>query len=200
MRLLTLQTNTSSRTKQRTAGEHDASMGAWYRNWECYLIVLVASFLRFYGVDRSQFEEDQVLLFRMAYDAVHHGLLPVTNGPNSLGFAIPPGLLYFYMLPAALSDNPVLAVLLNSFFAVAAVLLTYIFVTRYYGRFAGAVAGLLYAAAPVPLIYSRFIWQPNMMQPFVVLFFLALFRGVVDRRKGWLPLALIWLAILLQTT
>src|SRR5438105_3567712 len=83
------------------------------------------------------------------------------------------------MLPAALSDNPVLAMLLNSFFAVIAVFLTYIFVTRYYGRFAGAVAGLLYAAAPVPLIYSRFIWQPNMMQPFVVLFFLALFRGVV---------------------
>ena len=58
---------------------------------------------------------------------------------------------------------------------------------------------MLYAAAPVPLIYSRFIWQPNMMQPFVVLFFLALFRGVVDRRTGWLPLAVLWLAILLQT-
>src|SRR2546429_345150 len=110
MRLLSLQMNTSSRTKQRSAGKDDASKGAWYRNWEGYLIV-----------------------------------------------------------------------------------------TRYYGRFAGAVAGLLYAAAPVPLIYSRFIWQPNMMQPFVVLFFLALFRGVVDRRTGWLPLALLWLAILLQT-
>src|SRR5207244_9511192 len=116
-----------------------------------------------------------------------------------LGFANPPVLLYFYMLRAALSDNPVLVMLLNSFFAVTAVFLTHLFVTRYYGRFAGAVAGLLYAAAPVPLIYSRFIWQPNMMQPFVVLFFLALFRGVVDRRTGWLPLALLWLAILLQT-
>src|SRR5207244_3866137 len=111
---------------------------------------------------------------------VHHGLLPVTNGTASLGFANPPGLLYFYMLPAALSDNPVLAMLLNSFFAVTAVFLTYLFVTRYYGRFAGAVAGLLYAAAPVPLIYSRFIWQPNMMQPFVVLFFLALFHSILS--------------------
>jgi len=199
MRLLPLQMNTSSRTKQRSAGKDDASKGAWYRNWEGYLIVLVASFLRFYRIDTSQFEGDQVQIFRLAHDAVHHGLLPVTNGTASLGFANPPGLLYFYMLPAALSDNPVLAMLLNSFFAVTAVFLTYLFVTRYYGRFAGAVAGLLYAAAPVPLIYSRFIWQPNMMQPFVVLFFLALFRGVVDRRTGWLPLALLWLAILLQT-
>jgi Dolichyl-phosphate-mannose-protein mannosyltransferase len=194
-----VKTNTSSRTKQRSAGEYDASKGAWYRNWEGYLVILVGSFLRFYRIDTSQFEGDQVQIFRLAHDAVHLGLLPVTNGTASLGFANPPGLLYFYMLPAALSDNPILAMLLNSFFAVIAVFLTYLFVTRYYGRFAGAVAGLLYAAAPVPLIYSRFIWQPNMMQPFVVLFFLALFRGVVDRRTGWLPLALLWLAILLQT-
>jgi 4-amino-4-deoxy-L-arabinose transferase-like glycosyltransferase len=192
-------TNTSSEAKQYSAGIAFTCQGVWYRNWECYLVVLVASFLRFYRVDTSQFEGDQVLIFRMAYDAVHHGLLPVTNGTASPGFANPPGLLYFYMLPAALSDNPFLAVLLNSFFAVVAVLLTYLFVTRYYGRFAGVIAGLLYAAAPVPLVYSRFIWQPNMMQPFVVLFFLALFRGVVDRRTGWLPLALLWLAILLQT-
>jgi 4-amino-4-deoxy-L-arabinose transferase-like glycosyltransferase len=199
MRFLPLQKNALLGTKQRSAGEHEASQGAWYRNWECYLVVLVAGFLRFYRVDTSQFEGDQVQIFRMAYDAVHHGLLPVTSGTFSVGLAFPPGLLYFYMLPAAVSDNPFPAVLLNSFFAVIAVLLTYLFVTRYYGRFAGGVAGLLYAAASVPLVYSRFIWQPNMMQPFVVLFFLALFRGVVDRRTGWLPLALLWLAILLQT-
>jgi len=140
-------TNTSSEAKQYSAGIAFTCQGAWYRNWECYLVVLVASFLRFYRVDTSQFEGDQVLIFRMAYDAVHHGLLPVTNGTASPGFANPPGLLYFYMLPAALSDNPFLAVLLNSFFAVVAVLLTYLFVTRYYGRFAGVIAGLLYAAA-----------------------------------------------------
>ncbi|TME57686.1 MAG: hypothetical protein E6I59_18100, partial [Chloroflexi bacterium] len=138
MRLLPLQMNTSSRTKQHSAGKYDASKGTWYRNWEGYLIVLVASFLRFYRIDTSQFEGDQVQIFRLAHDAVHHGLLPVTNGTASLGFANPPGLLYFYMLPAALSDNPVLAMLLNSFFAVTAVFLTYLFVTRYYGRFAGA--------------------------------------------------------------
>ena len=199
MKLLPSKTNTSSATKQRSTSEHDASRDAWYRNWECYLVVLVAGFLRFYGVDRSQFEGDQVLIFRMAYDAVHRGLLPVTDSTASLGFANPPGLLYFYMLPAALSSDPTLAILLNSLFALIAVFLTYLFVTRYYGRFAGVVAGLLYAAAPIPLVYSRFIWQPNMMQPFVVLFFLALFRGVVDRRKGWLPLAILWLALLFQT-
>ena len=91
MGLLPLQTNTSSRTKQRSAGKYDASKGAWYRKWEGYLIVLVASFLRFYRIDTSQFEGDQVQIFRLAYDAVHHGLLPVTNGTASLGYANPPG-------------------------------------------------------------------------------------------------------------
>ncbi|MDQ2716949.1 MAG: glycosyltransferase family 39 protein [Chloroflexota bacterium] len=192
------QAKPSAVREARPSAARGVVAGAWYRYWECYLIILVASVLRFYRVDTSQFEGDQVLIFRMAYDAVHRGLLPITDSTSSLGFANPPGLLYLYMLPAALSDNPLLAVLLNSLFAVAAVLVTYIFVTRYYGRFAGTVAGLLYAAAAVPLLYSRFIWQPNMLPLFVLLFFCTLFRGVVERRKGWLPLAIIWLAILLQ--
>src|SRR5439155_26221434 len=66
MRSLPLQMNTSSRTKQRPAGKYDASKGAWYRNWEGYLIVLVASFLRFYRIDTRQFEGDQVQIFRLA--------------------------------------------------------------------------------------------------------------------------------------
>src|SRR2546421_11731718 len=109
MRLLPLQMNTSSRTKQRSAGKDDASKGAWNPNWQGYTIVLVASFLRFYRIDTSQFEGDQVQIFRLAHDAVHHGLLPVTNGTASLGFANLPELLSSSMLPAPLLHNPLLA-------------------------------------------------------------------------------------------
>src|SRR5207248_3089663 len=73
-----------------------------------------------------------------------------------------------------------------------------IFVRRYYGRIASIIASLLYATAAEPLHFNRFIWQLNIITPFVVLFIFALFWGVVDRRKGWLFPSLVLLGILIQ--
>lgn len=166
--------------------------------WEIALILLVAAFLRFYQINTTEFDDDQVKLYRMAYDAVHHGLLPITSNTASIDIAHPPGVIYLFMPIAALSANPLWGAVLVGVFSTAAALLTYFFTRRYYGRFAGIVAALLYATAARPLNYARFIWQPNLMPPFVVLFMFALFWGVVERRKGWLFPALLLLGILFQ--
>jgi 4-amino-4-deoxy-L-arabinose transferase-like glycosyltransferase len=166
--------------------------------WEVYLILLVASFLRFYQINTTELDEDQAMLYRLAYDAVHHALLPVTSNVASIRIANPPGVIYFFMPLAALSSNPMWGSVLVGVFSTAASVLAYFFTRRYYGRFAGVVAALLYATAAGPLNYARFIWQPNLMPPFVVLFMFALFRGVVERRKGWLWPALVLFGILYQ--
>ena len=172
---------------------------SWYKNWEVYPILLFATFLRFYGVNTSEFDFDQAVIYRLAYDAVHHGLWPVTNSTASLGFANAPGELYLVMIPAAFSANPIYGTYVVSLLATIAVLITYIFTTRYYGRLAGMIASLLSATAAIPLYYERFLWQPNSMYLFVILFMFMLFIGVVERRKGWFGPALILLAILYQT-
>ncbi len=166
--------------------------------WEVILILLVAGFLRFYQINTTEFDEDQAQLFRMAYDAVHHALLPTTSNAASIGISNPPGVIYLFMPLAALSANPLWGAMLVGVFTTATALLTYFFTRRYYGRFAGIVAALLYATAARPLTYARFIWQPNLMPPFVVLFIFALFWGVVERRKGWLFAALFLFGILYQ--
>jgi Dolichyl-phosphate-mannose-protein mannosyltransferase len=166
--------------------------------WEVILILLVAGFLRFYQINTTEFDEDQAQLFRMAYDAVHHALLPTTSNAASIGISNPPGVIYLFMPLAALSANPLWGAMLVGVFTTATALLTYFFTHRYYGRFAGIVAALLYATAARPLTYARFIWQPNLMPPFVVLFMFALFWGVVERRKGWLFPALFLFGILYQ--
>ncbi len=168
------------------------------RAWEVFLILLVAGFLRFYQINTTEFDEDQAQLFRMAYDAVHHALLPTTSNAASIGISNPPGVIYLFIPLAALSANPLWGAMLVGTFTTATALLTYFFTRRYYGRFAGIVAALLYATAARPLTYARFIWQPNLMPPFVVLFMFALFWGVVDRRKGWLFPALFLFGVLYQ--
>lgn len=170
----------------------------WLYSWEIYVIALVAGFLRFYYLDTSEFDGDQAAIFGLAREAVHFGLVPIVGIRASIGIENPPAVIDLLMLPAALSANPLWAVVMVGLLNTIAVLLTYFFTRRYYGRFAGICAALLYAAAAKPLNYSRFLWQQNMLAPLIVLFMFALFYGVVERRKGWVLPAVLLLGICYQ--
>jgi hypothetical protein len=126
--------------------------------WEVLLILIVAGFLRFYQINTTELDVDQAMLYRMAYDAVHHGLLPATSNAASVGISNPPGVIYLLMPLAALTANPLWGAVLVGAFTMATSVFTYFFTRRYYGRFAGIVAVLLYATAARPLNYARFIW------------------------------------------
>jgi 4-amino-4-deoxy-L-arabinose transferase-like glycosyltransferase len=196
----TVQTNSLQTTTETHSRRSDilGKIRSWLSAWEIYPILLIAAFLRFYQINTTEFDEDQAMVFRMAHDAIYHGLIPATSNIASIRIVNPPAVTYLFMLPAALSANPLWGVIYVGLFNVIAVLLTYIFVRRYYGRLAAIIASLLYATAFNTLFYSRFIWQQNLVAPFVVLFIFALFWGVVDRRKGWLFPALLLLGILVQ--
>ena len=188
----------SSADRQLSARRYIKYLRTWFFCWEIYLIVLVAGFLRLYQLSTSEFGGDQAAIFGLAREAVRAGLWPIVSNQASIGIENPPAVIYLLMIPAALSANPLLATIMIGVFNTLAVLLTYLFVGRYYGRLAGVIAALLYAAAAKPLNYSRFIWQQNMLAFFIVLFLFALFWGVVERRKGWFFPAVLLLGIAYQ--
>nr|BBH95484.1 hypothetical protein KTA_36830 [Thermogemmatispora argillosa] len=200
MRLAPSPAHHEGRAVQQPPGrsERQRSWWSWLLNPEVPCLLLLSAALRLYGLNRTEFDDDQATLFRMAYDAVHQGLLPVTSNTGSIGSQHPPGVVYLLMLPAALSANPLWAAVFIALLNVLAVLLSYFFLYRYYGRLAATTGSFLYASAVLPVKYARFIWQPNIAAPFVILFFLALFRGAVERRPGWLGWAVLWLALLYQ--
>src|SRR6266566_9878966 len=167
-------------------------------SWEIYLILLVAGFLHLYQLNTSEFDGDQAVIFGLAREAVHFGLLPVVSNQASIGIENPPAVIYLLMIPAALSADPLWATVMVGLFNTFAVFLTYLFTRRYYGRLAGIIAGLLYTAATKPLNYSRFIWQQNMLAPFIMLFMFALFWGGVERRRGWFFPAVFLLGVIYQ--
>ncbi len=170
----------------------------WLLTWEIYPIMFVAAFFRLYGLNTTAFGGDQSVLFTMAYDAVHRGLLPVTSNGASIFIWHQPAAIYFLMLPVLFSPDPLWAAIMTALFNIVAVLITYIFTRRYFGRFAATIASLLFATAETAIVFSRFIWQPTLLGPFIVLFFFALFWGVVERRKGWLFPALLLLGVIYQ--
>ncbi len=173
-------------------------LSAWLSCWEIYPILLIAAVLRFYMINMTEFDGDQATIFSMARNAVSHGALVATSNVASIGIVNPPAIIYILMLPAAFSANPFWAAVMTAFFATLSVLLTYVFVHRYYGRVAATIATLLYATAALPVFYSRFIWQQNLLLFFVPLYILLLFHGAVAHRKGWFAPAFLLLGLLVQ--
>src|SRR5260370_18272029 len=102
------------------------------------------------------------------------------------------------MMPGLVRPDALWATVMTALFNIAAVLLTYIFTRRYFGRLAATIAALLYATAQTTIVFSRFIWQPSLIAPFTVLFMFALFWGAVERRKGWLFPPMLLLGVLLR--
>src|SRR2546421_317027 len=195
---LTLSERQATKARETARFKIQTMLSSWLRAWEIHPIILIASLLRLYRLDPTAFSYDQSMLFRMAYDAVHYGLIPATSNGSSIFTLHPPLTVYLLMLPAILSANPLWAAVMTALFNVVAVLLTYIFTRRYYGRLAASIAALLYATAQTTIIFSRFIWQPTLLAPFTILFLFAIFWGVVERRKGWLFPALVLLGVMYQ--
>jgi hypothetical protein len=200
-RLLRVEKKKERRMKtQDKVSKTSINMGIrrWLFSWEIYAIILIASILRLYRLDTSEFSGDQTFLFRLAYDTVHYGLIPATSNSSSIGTAHLPLAVYFLVIPALFSSDPLWATVSTALFNVVAVLLTYIFTRRYYGHLAATIAALLYATAQTTIVFSRFIWQPSLMAPFTILFVFALFWGVVERRKGWFFPAIFLLGVMIQ--
>jgi 4-amino-4-deoxy-L-arabinose transferase-like glycosyltransferase len=168
------------------------------QSWEIYLILFLSAFLHLVNIDKAIFNIDETDFYSMARDAVTSGWLPLTGTRASLGNFNPPFVMYLFMLPASLSSNPLWGQVLVALVNTAAVLLTYFFVRRYYGRLAGTIAALLYSTSAGAWTFSRNIWNPNFLPFFVMLFIFMLFRGVVERRKGWLFWAILLMGVLYQ--
>ncbi|HET8846320.1 MAG TPA: glycosyltransferase family 39 protein [Ktedonobacteraceae bacterium] len=171
---------------------------SWLLTWEIYPILALALFTHLYQLSTTEFDADQAILFRLPRAAVLQGLIPATGTVSSIGMVNPPGYVYLLMPVAAFTASPFASMIFTALLNVLAVVLTYVFTRRYYGRLAGITAALLYTTTLQDIYYGRFIWQPNLLPFFVLLFFLALFRGAVERKTGWLAPALGLLGFMLQ--
>lgn len=186
----------SRQSKQRTG--IIAFLRSLLLHWEILLLLFASLSFHLAYIDTAIFSADEADVFSMARQAVVSGWLPLTSNQASLGNLNPALMVYFFLLPASISANPVWGQVMVALFNAAAILLTYFFVRRYYGRLAGTVAALLFVTSAGAWTFSRNIWPQNFLPFFVVLFFFMLFRGVVEKRKGWFFGAVLLLGVLYQ--
>lgn len=164
------------------------------------LVLLIAGLLRLGWLDLVQFNLDEVKHLERSLAVLTEGRPALVGSPSSVGPAKPPLMVYLLTPPLLVSRNPVVATGFVALLNVGAVAGCMWLAWEYFGPVAGLVAGLLFAASPWAVLFSRKIFTADLIPPFTVLFFISLFAAFVRRKQRHFVLACVWLACLLQIT
>jgi len=162
-----------------------------------YLVVLVATFLRFYQLQFGQWRNDEEIIWLQALRAIATRQFPWVGIPSDLGIANGPGQM-LPVLPAALLGAPYIAYVLVASLNVLAVAALYRLGRLWGGANLGLAAAAVCATSPWAVIHSRRLWGNDMLAPFAVLFVTALWLFVARRRRWRIVEAAAWLAFVLQ--
>ncbi|HEX9039187.1 MAG TPA: glycosyltransferase family 39 protein [Ktedonobacterales bacterium] len=178
----------------RLLRRHGASLG---------VPLAVGAALRLIWLDDALFFYDQADTLALGRSAISHHAFILTGIISSIAALNPPIAAWVYAPFALLgSQGPFGATLLTALLNVLAIVLLYAIATRFGGRLAGCVAAFLYGTASGSVHYSRFIWQQNLLAPFLLLLLAAVLAGLIDHRASWLSwAALVWgIAVQLHST
>jgi len=146
-------------------------------------LLLLAAILRLGAPGITEFKRDEANLSQRALDLVHGRDFPLLGLSSSVDVPNPPISVYLFAIPYAVDGSPVTATLFVGLLNVIAVALTWGLARRYYGWRAAIIAGLLYAASPWGILYSRKIWAQDLLPPFVVATVLTGLLGLGEGKR-----------------
>lgn len=152
-----------------------------------FIILLVAAFMRLYKIgDYLTFLGDEGRDVLVVYNILHGHFTLLGPTASVGGFFLGP-IYYYFMAPALWLANysPVGPAVMIALFGIVTVWLVYYVGTKFFNSTAGIIAALLYAIAPVVILYSRSSWNPNLMPLTTLLLLFVLYQAVTKNNK-WL--------------
>ncbi len=147
------------------------------------LILLLAGGLRTLPLGVSSYAWDEA---RISYDAlrlVRGGEFLFFGQPSSVGVPFFPASVWAFVPPYALSPDPLTAVLYVA--ALNTLMIGGVWwLARRWNTTAAAIAALFLAATPYAVLYSRSIWQPNLLAPLTLAWLIAAFHGATGTGRA----------------
>lgn len=165
-------------------------------------IILLGAVLRLYKIDQYMTflgdEGRDVIIVRRLFTELHPPLI----GPGTSIGSMYLGPLYYYMMaPALLLANfsPVGPAIQIAILGVVTIAFVYYVGRQWFGKWAAAMAALLFAIGPTIIIYSRSSWNPNIMPFFALLSVYSIYRVWVKKQFNWLIVLGISFAAVMQS-
>jgi len=148
----------------------------------------------------AEFKFDEARVTALALDLTREGRLPLAGLPSSAGFAHSPISLYLYVPVFLVTGSPIAATVYSGLLGVLAVALGWWLARRWpgSGTWGPRVAGLLLAASPWLVVFTRKVWQ-IVFVPVLALAFVGLaISALVEGRHRHLAWAVVAYALLVQ--
>ena len=91
---------------------------------------------------------------------------------------------YYFIAPSLLISNfnPVGPAVFIALVNIFTIFLVYFIGNKWFNRSAGLISAFLFAISPVAIKYSNFIWNPNIMPVFALLFIYFFFEAIIQHR------------------
>lgn len=155
----------------------------------------------YFKMDQSR---DAMLISKAIADPGYLPLLGPRAGATTLenGFLRLGPVYYYFQYLAALiahSTEPYVMAYPDLFFSLAAIVLLYFFARLYFSQKHSLMIMAMYAFSFIIIQYSRFAWNPNSLQFFLLLTFFGLLKFINDedvkKKKWWIALWAVAMAI-----
>lgn len=148
-------------------------------------IFVLALALRWAWPGIIDFKLDEASNSRIALAWGQDGVFPLTGVTSSTGIPTPPFAAWLLAPPYFIAPDPLLATAWVGFLSALSVAAGYWLAQRYFGTYAGLIAGLLHAAAPFAVYQARKVWTPGLQPLFAVLTVTAGMLGFIEKRERW---------------
>ena len=155
------------------------------KHWLLILIVILGSFFRLYRIDGyMEFLGDQGRDVYIIRDLFKHGNLFFIGPQTSIGNMYLGPFFYYLIAPALLlaNFNPVGPAVFIALINIATIILIYFIAQKWFTRSVGYISAFLFAISPVVIKYSNFIWNPNIMPFFALLFIFFFFEAILSKK------------------
>lgn len=162
------------------------------------LVVLVAAYFRLASLNLAEFKNDEAGTSIIVKALVGHGRVPflgpsLTTGGNA-------GPIYYYILaiPFLISADPIVASTFVAVLNIVGVVFTFKFAREFFNERIALISTALEAVSPFAILFSRKIWNPDLIFPFTVVLLHCLYTFVIKGRPRYLVPIFALYAIILQ--
>jgi 4-amino-4-deoxy-L-arabinose transferase-like glycosyltransferase len=162
------------------------------------LIILLAAYFRLAFIDLAEFKGDEARDAFIARDIVENGKVPLLGAPTMVGGNSGPLYYFLLALPFSLSFNPIVASAFIASLNVIAVIITYKFAKDFFNERIALIASALVALSPFVIIFSRKIWNPDLIFPFSIILLYSLYAFALKKKSKFLIPLFIGFSFLIQ--
>jgi hypothetical protein len=167
--------------------------------WALFLlVVLVAAYLRLASLNLAEFKSDEAGTSIVLKALVQQAKVPLVGPPLTTGGNAGPIYYYILAIPFLVSTNPVVASAFVAGLNIVGVAFTFKFAREFFNERIALIATALDAVSPFAVLFSRKIWNPDLIFPFTVVLFYCLYTFVIKGKPKYLVPVLVLYAVILQ--